>query len=136
MSEQQYTEADVLIAHTRWLTEMQEMVQETVQGVALRGARPVPIGVTNGATRRPTTSAGALVGFALENVSADEEASVQVLFHDGADDNADVILPITLAPGESTRDWFGPGGISLFEGLFVNISGGDVRGCVYLRGVE
>lgn len=121
---------------TRWLENLQVDLAESVGGVVLRGARPVAVGVTNGATRKPTTSPGALVGFSLRNRSEADDAIATVLYHDGGDDQADVILEVTLQPGESARDWFGPGGINLAHGLFMSIDGGEVSGSVYLRGVE
>lgn len=123
------------VKYTRWLENLRADMAESVNGVMLRAARPVPIGVTGGATKRPLTSPGALVGYAIRNLSEEDEATVRVLFHDGFDANGDVILPLTLLPGESARDWFGPGGINLSYGLFVEIEG-SVEGAVYLRGVE
>lgn len=119
----------------QWLEELRVSVSESVGGTALRGARPIPVGRTSGATRRPTTSAGALVGYAIRNLSDSAGAKVLILFRDGGPDG-DVILPLALAPGESARDWFGPGGIHLGDaGLYMDIDG-DVDGSVYLRGAE
>lgn len=119
----------------QWLEALRVSVSESVGGTALRGARPIPIGSTPGATSRPTTSAGALVGYAIRNLSTTEGAQVLVLFRDGGPDG-DVILPLALAPGESARDWFGPGGIHLGDaGLYMDITG-SVDGSVFLRGVE
>ncbi|MEN8672572.1 hypothetical protein [Nocardioides sp.] len=123
------------VAYTEWLETLRADLAESINGVTLRGARPVPIGITGGATKRPLTSPGALVGYAIRNLSEEDEATVRVLFHDGSDANGDVVLPLTLLPGESARDWFGPGGINLTYGLFVDIDG-SVEGSVYLRGVE
>lgn len=120
----------------RFLTELRVSVTETLAGIPLRGARPVAVGITGGATKRPTTSAGAIVGFALRNRSAVTDANVTVYLHDGPDADGDVLLPITLAPGESVRDWFGPGGIHIgAAGLYVDADG-DFDGCLFLRGVE
>lgn len=123
------------IQFTQWLESLRVDLAESVNGVALRGARAVAVGSTQGATRKPTTVAGALVGFSLRNLSEADDATVRVLFHDGSDENADVVLSVSLQPGESVRDWFGPGGINLVNGLFMNIDG-DVEGSVYMRGVE
>ena len=123
------------IDYLKWGLEIQRTVAESVSGVLLRGARPVPVGITQGATKSVSGSAGAMVGFALTNESEDEAATVRVLFHDGLDANADIIMKISLAPGESTRDWFHPG-INLERGLFLDYEGGDISGSVFMRGSE
>lgn len=120
---------------TRWLEQLRVDLAESVAGVALRGARPVAVGVTSGATRRPSTVPSALVGYSLRNLSEVDGAVAKVYYHDGADANGDVILSVTLQPGESVRDWFGPGGIGLTYGLYMNIDG-QVEGSVFMRGVE
>jgi len=135
VSEQQNITGDPAhVVFTEWLENLRVDLSQTVSGIALKGARPVPVGATPGATANVTRSPGALVGYAIRNLSTADNATVRVLFRDG-DEDGDVILPLVLAPGESARDWFGPGGISLFEGLFMDIDG-DVEGSVYLRGVE
>jgi hypothetical protein len=124
------------VEFTRLIAELRTQMAETVSGVVLRGARPVAVGITRGATKRPTTSAGALIGFALRNVSDITDANVTVYFHDGPDAGADVILAVSLAPGESARDWFAPGGIHLGDqGLYVEADG-DIDGSVFLRGLD
>lgn len=116
------------------LAQLRVDLAESVGGVVLRGARPVAVGITQGATRTPTGAPGALVGFALRNRSEAVDVTVTVYLHDGFDENGDVIMSVTLAPGESVRDWFGPGGINLAAGLFVNADG-PIDGSVFLKGV-
>lgn len=124
------------IDYTKWLAELRTDLSESVAGVVLRGARPVPVGITQGGTKRPTTVSGALVGFALRNRSSSTTTNVVVYFYDGAGPDSDVILTVTLAPGESARDWFGPGGIHLgARGLYVEADG-PIDGSVFLRGAE
>lgn len=129
---QMVPEPGLEVAFTRWLENLRVDLSESFQGVVLRGARPVPV---NGQHNRPTNSPGALVGYALRNLSYEDAAVVRVLFRDGTDDTGEVILPLTLEPGESARDWFGPGGINLAYGLFLSIDG-DVEGSVFLRGTD
>ncbi|MDR6212172.1 hypothetical protein QE364_003903 [Nocardioides zeae] len=135
MSEPAVIPPEVAAQFTRWITELQVDVAETVGGVLLRGARVVPVGISQGATSRPTTAAGSLVGFALRNRSEEADVSVTVYLHDGWDDTGDVVLAVSLAPGESVRDWFGPGGLNIAYGLFVHADG-PVDGSVFLRGVQ
>lgn len=135
MTENNHDDLEPQVQFTRWLAQLRAEMAETVNGSLLRGARPVPVGVTTGATKRPTTSAGALVGFALRNVDPIETATVTVYFRDGGPDD-DIILTVSLAPGESTRDWFGPGGIHLGDrGLYLEADG-DIDGSVFLRGAQ
>lgn len=121
--------------NVQWLENLRIDVAETVSGVLLRGARPVPVGITEGGTKYVTNSPGAMVGFALTNEANDTTTTVRVLFHDGKGADADVILKVSLAPGESCRDWFGPGGINLVSGLYVDYDG-PISGSVFLRGAE
>lgn len=96
---------------------------ESLNGALLRGARPIPLGQTPGASNRPITTATAIMGFALRNLSASTSNNVTVSFYDGDSTNGQLILDITLAPGESARDWFGPNGIHVgTRGLYVTSS--------------
>lgn len=113
-----------------WLENLRVDLTHTLNGVRLRGARPVPVGITEGAQSNPTYSPGRLCGFALKNESDDDEASVSVLFYDGKTANADKIMTVTLAPGESAREWYGDG-IALTYGLFLEVDG-PVSGSVFL----
>lgn len=129
------------VVFTRWLENLRVDLAQTVGGVLLRGARPVPVGDTSGATKRPLNAPGALVGYGLTNRDTVSNVNVKIYFRDGKDEDADVILSVTLAPGESVRDWFGPGGIHLSHGLFIDYvkdddSPGELEGSVWLRGVD
>ncbi|MFT3873424.1 MAG: hypothetical protein QM714_12505 [Nocardioides sp.] len=127
MSEQ--SELDAQIMFTEWLETLRTQVIESVNGVALRGSRPVPVGA--GVTRL-ATSPTSLVGFALRNTNAGVST---LLLRDGFDATGEVIVPITLAPGESVRDWFGPAGVNLSIGLYAELTG-SVDGAVFLRGAQ
>lgn len=127
---------DLATEFSRFAAELRTSVAETVAGISLKGARPVAVGITSGATTRPTTSSGAIVGFALRNRSSSTTTNVTVYLYDGADANADVLMAISLAPGESVRDWFGPAGIHIGDrGLFVQADG-NFDGSIFVRGVE
>jgi hypothetical protein len=123
------------VTFTAWLENLRVDLAETVGGVLVRGARPVAVGVTVGGTKYVTTSPGAMIGYALTNESEADDVTVRVLFHDGNGSDADVIMKVSLAPGESARDWFGPGGISLQAGLYVDYDG-PISGSVFMRGAE
>lgn len=105
-------------------------IAETVGSIMLRGARPVPVFAN---TPQLSHSAGTFVGWAIRETSGVNPALVYLL--DGADDAGIVIVPIALAPGESTRDWFGDSGINFGErGLRLRIAAGAIEGAVFLRG--
>ncbi len=118
----------------RWLAQLRTDLAESVGGVLLRGARVVQIGTAAGATARPTTAAGALVGFSLRETTGTTDATV--ILRDGADSAAPLVAVVQLAPGESVRDWFGPGGLGVSEGIYVHVSAGTIEGAVYLRGAD
>lgn len=127
------------IKFTQWLENLRADVAESVAGVTLRGARYVPVGANAGATVRPAGSSCALVGWSLRNLSLVNRVNVTI--RDGSSTDAEVVMVLSLAPGESSRDWFGPGGVSLLYGCFVQIlddlgAAGSVDGSVFLRSVE
>lgn len=100
----------------------------TVSAVRQLGATPRQI--TNGTSRRISSSIGRLAGYALRETSGAAGATVRL--HDGGDANGDLLVPITLAANESLRDWFMPMGISFGEaGLFIEISGA-IEGTVFI----
>lgn len=119
------------IEFTRWLEQLRVTMTETVGGVLLRGARPVAVGT--GGTARPTTSAAALIGFAIRETTGAAGATVLLREHDAA---GDVIVPIKLGNGECRSEWFGPGGINVQAGLYVDVVAGAIDGSVFLRGTD
>ncbi|MCW2498134.1 hypothetical protein [Jatrophihabitans sp.] len=118
----------MLEAQQRTAEEAANRATASLGGVLLRGARFVAVGV--GGTLKPTTASGTLMGYALLNTGG---ATTTVRFRD-QDDQGDTLLVLTLAAGESVRDWFGPGGISIQSGLYVDLEDdATVEGSVYLR---
>jgi hypothetical protein len=92
-----------------------------------------PIGVAG--ARNPLQSAGGrLVGYALIESTGANAAEVDFL--DGHDANGGLFLPISLSAGQSTRDWFGPAGISFQHGLYALAVSGAVRGTVFIGRVD
>jgi hypothetical protein len=121
---------DALAAmNLRW-EESQVRMARSLGGTLLRGAQPVPIGVSAGGTTRPSLADGSLMGFAVRETTGVTPATVELRAHDAA---GDLIVPINLAAGASTRDWFAGGGINFADGLFVVVTG-SVDGAVFLRG--
>lgn len=127
---------------SRFMTEFRTAVSETLNGVHISAgrARPVPVGINGlGATKRPTTSAGAIMGFSFTNYDTSTTANITIYLYDGPDNNAPKLFEVTLAPGESTRDWF-EGGIHIGDqGLYVTATGGNAgtfSGMVFLSGAR
>ena len=77
---------------------------------------------------------GLIAGFNLHETSNENPAFVRI--HDGGDVNAPTMLFISLAPGESTRDWYFPGGLKFRYGVYVEIVTGTIEGVMYSMETE
>jgi hypothetical protein len=77
---------------------------------------------------------GLIAGFNLHETSGENPAFVRI--HDGGDVNAPTMLFISLAPGESTRDWYFPGGLKFRYGVYVEIVTGTIEGVMYSMETE
>ena len=127
------------IAYVRWLQQMQTDLAESVNGVLLRGARAVQIGTAAGSTARPTSAGGRLVGWSLREATGELPAVVRL--RDGRSTDDVLVAVVNLGQGASETQWMAPGGVSLTEGLYVEIVDGaglsvDVEGAVYLGAAE
>lgn len=103
------------------------------RGVAsLNGAQSVGVQARqlNGSDQVLSSSAGRLAGVTLHETSDTDRAVVKI--HDGFDNTGDLLTVVSLAAGESVRDWFMPHGISFVYGIFVEIVSGAVEGAVHL----
>lgn len=104
------------------------------QAVVLRAARAVAVGNGAGATARPTTSGGRWLGFSLRETSGG--AAARVIFHAGSDATGPEIGSCNLAAGASDTRWFGPTGVDVAGGLFVEVAAGAAAGSVFLGAVD
>jgi hypothetical protein len=126
------------IEAVRWLEQMRADVAETVGGVMLRAARPVPLTVL---PSRVSTSPGRLVGWSLRIPVFGTNPAV-VKLHDGADAGGDLVAVINLPAASSDTKLLGGGGVSFSNGLFVELvtSGGTletaVEGVIYLGAAD
>lgn len=76
-------------------------------------------------------SACRLYGFMLtENTGT---ATATLGLHDGTTTDGQLVGTVTLNPGESTRDTFGPNGVTLTRGLYVTVAGA-IAGSVFILG--
>lgn len=72
---------------------------------------------------------GILHGWGWQNTSATDRADLEL--HDGP--IGPLIVPISLSPGQSTRDWLGVLGIACVRGVTVKVTAGTVEGSLWFR---
>lgn len=130
--EQEPREIDVI----RWLSQMQADVVESVGGIMLRSARPVPLTVL---PTQVSGSPGRLVGWSFRETVGTNPYVIR--FHNGPDAAADLVAMITGSAGTADNKFFGPGGVSFTEGLYVELVTGAglsaaVEGVVYLGAAD
>lgn len=113
----------------RWIEQLQTELAQSVGGVLLRGARVAQIE----SGRRPMTAGGALVGYSIRESAG---AAAVVNLRDGPDAAGQLVATVALAANAAETVWFGPGGLNLANGLFVEIATGAAVGAVYLRGAD
>lgn len=77
---------------------------------------------------------GLIAGFNLHETSGTGTAFVKV--HDGSDVSAPTMLYISLAAGESTRDWYFPGGLKFRHGVYLEVVTGKIEGVMYTMEIE
>lgn len=106
----------------------------TKNGRPVLGALALPVGTTTNALTMLSNSAGRVVGWALKETTGLATAELDLL--DGTNTDGDLLAPITLAPSESVRDWFGPAGISFGRGLFAQLVSGSISGTVWLGRID
>jgi hypothetical protein len=124
------------IAVVRWLEQMRADVAESLGGVMLRSARPVALTVL------PTllsASPGRLVGWSVRETVGTNPYVLR--FHNGDNPGADLVAMVTGSAGTADSHWFGPGGISFTEGLYVEVVTGAglsqaIEGVIYLGAAD
>lgn len=109
-------------------------LRESNNAVPLQGARYVGVGTAGGRTMAWGGS-GRLVGWSLRATGG----PVTVVLRDSRTDTGDVIAYVELTDASSDTQWFGPGGISFGEGLYVQAiapGAGVIQGAVWLGAVD
>lgn len=96
-----------------WRQRLRANVAASLRGTVLRGARPVPVEPSGVITTGP----GTLMGL---NLTAGADAAV-VRLYDGErpDVSGDPIQTVRIPAGRTRTRWFGPSGISVQRGLYV-----------------
>jgi len=126
--------AELTLGLDRIKDELRVGLTEFHNGMALQGARYVTVGAGGG---RSLASAGAgrLVGWSVRAITG----AVTVTLSDSRDGTGEIFATIEIAAGASDTRWFGPGGISFGDGLYVLVStttGGVIQGAVWLGAVD
>ena len=76
-----------------------------------------------------------LVGFSItENAATAGDA--RLVLHHGTANTDPELFDVTLAPGESVREWFDLGGIAVPDGVYVNRTDGTTKVILYARAVS
>jgi hypothetical protein len=135
------TQSDQATDHTeyiRWLSQLQADVAQSLGGIMLQGARPVPLGTAPGGTKTLSRSAGRLVGWSLHETSGTNPALVR--FWDGREAGANPLAYISVPAGLTVNMW-NPPGISVTDALLVEfVTGGSlsttVEGVAYLGAAD
>lgn len=103
------------------------MDAEQYEGMCLP-ATPVSIPVTTTSQNVETRSVR-LMGYSFKESTGAATAQIAIL--DGGSVAGSPVVFIDLIANESTRDWFGPGGILIKSGLFLQVIAGSVTGVIW-----
>ena len=134
----QSDEATAQTEYVRWLSQLQADVAQSLGGVMLQAARPVPVGIAPGGTLTPIRSAGRLVGWSLHETTGANPAVVRLW--DGREPGSKPLAYITIPAGAAVNEWIPPG-ISITDALLVDlVTGGSlstsIEGVVYLGAAD
>jgi hypothetical protein len=140
------TELQAITVANRELLDASAMaaMSRSKGGVALQGAEPnsvldfLPLSEqTANSWAQIRSMPGVLLGYALRETTGLTEAVVEL--HSAVKNTqtqvGSLLCPISLAPGETVRDWFGPGGVS-FIALSLVVASGTVDGSIWTTGVS
>ena len=72
-----------------------------------------------------------LFGWAIRNVSSTTEATADI--YDGTDTSGTVVIPANLAGNEVSVVWLGPNGVRFRNGLYLNVTAQEIKGCLFYR---
>lgn len=75
-----------------------------------------------------------LMGWTAAETSGSAGCTINV--YDGADTTGAIVLPIKLASGQSSTDWYGPNGIVFKNGVTVSMGSGQSEGSVFFSHIR
>jgi len=103
-------------------------LEQTRNAVRTSGGEPRAVVDGSGKGVRVSTSPGRLAGWSLRESAG---AVAVVRLRDGADAGAELVAVVNLPAGGSSTQWLLPGGASLGNGLFADVTG-SVEGVAYI----
>lgn len=145
MTENTPAELAASIAITQWGAELTAALSQSLNGVYLRGSRPVPVSTHPAAGTGPATvygtqqisgSAGRLTGWTFR-VPVSAPGAAHVDLYDGRDNTGQLVGTATILAGQSEK--FQHHGIAFVYGLYADITGtgaDSLLGAVYLGATE
>lgn len=93
--------------------------------------------IVNSQSMALSFSPGLLAGYSLRETAG---ARAVVRLRDTSDGNTsredNILITVSLAPYESTRDWFMPTGVEYRLGLYVEIVDGTIEGAAQILGSQ
>lgn len=115
-----------------------QVFDATRSGIKVNGAEPRDATTPVAGSRNVTSVPSRLMGFMLAETTGTD--GVRIRFHDGDSVDGDIIGSVNLAAGESIRDYFGPGGVAITRGLYLELlpvpgaagGGGAIDGAIFL----
>lgn len=97
----------------------------------MAGAVAIPTAGTT-ADEAVTASQGFLMGFSLRE-SAASAAVATALIRDGTTATDPIVVVLELNGDQSATMWFGPDGIRINSGIYLDRVAGTITGAVYVR---
>lgn len=70
-----------------------------------------------------------LMGWTAAETSGSAACTINI--YDGADTSGSIVLPVKLASGQSSTDWYGPNGIVFRNGVTVSMGAGASEGSIF-----
>lgn len=72
-----------------------------------------------------------LMGWTAAETSGSAGCTINI--YDGADTSGGVVIPIKLASGQSSTDWYGPNGTLFRNGVYVDLASGQATGSIFFN---
>lgn len=76
------------------------------------------------------SGAGRVMGWTFRETGG--VAAAHLRLWDSSSASGKLITPVSLSADQSTRDWLGPHGLALYQGVFFQLLDGAVEGSVWI----
>lgn len=70
-----------------------------------------------------------LMGWSAAETSGSAGCTINI--YDGTDTTGPIVMPIKLASGQSSTDWYGPNGIAFRNAVYLSLASGQAAGSIY-----